>query len=227
MSEPRFTGFPKDGVSWFQGLSLAQNREWFHAHRDAYEALWLQPLTALLAELPAPLAKIHGRKLGPPKLFRLNRDVRFSKDKSPYKTHVAALVPFEGFKPMEGPAALYFHLGLEDLVAFGFYALEPLALQRLRKRLVDEKTGPVAQKLVDAALEHGLTPDGMEKLKRAPVGIDPGHPRIELLKYKGLALSSTSIPRGVRFTAGLKDWMLEQAAAAAPLIKWGFEQKLA
>ncbi len=224
---PRFTGFDKAGISWFQGLAMAQNREWFHEHRDAYEQLWLTPMKSLIHELTAPLAKIHGRKLGPPKFFRLNRDVRFSKDKSPYKTNTSALVPFEGLGgPMEGPAALYLHLGLEEVVAFGFYALEPDALKRLRARILDEKTGPALQKLVDIATRQGLSLDGMEQLKRAPTGVDPAHPRIALLKFKGLALSRSDIPKKVRFSADLKPWILEQAEAAAPVIKWGLAQNL-
>ncbi len=226
MPATHFTGFPKDGVSWFQGLAMAQNREWFHAHRDAYEALWLTPMKALLDELPGPLSKVYGRKVGAPKLFRLNRDVRFTKDKSPYKTHVAAVIPFEGFTPMEGPAALYFSLGLEDMVAFGFYVLETPAVQRLRKLVLDEKTGPAVQKLVDAAAKKGLVSGGMEKLKRPPPGVSPEHPRVELLKQKSLALSRTDVPRRVRFSAGFKDWLVEQAAIAAPVVKWGLAQKL-
>ncbi|MDP1821637.1 MAG: DUF2461 domain-containing protein [Archangium sp.] len=221
-----FTGFPKPGISWFQSLAVAQNREWFQAHKAGYEQLWLSPMQSLLAEVRAPLEKLYGRKLGPTKIFRLNRDVRFSKDKSPYKTNVAGLIPFDGFKPMEGPAALYLHLGLEEVVAFGFYMLEPASLQRLRKLLIDEKTGPGLAKLMAAAQKKGLLPDAMEKLKRPPPGVRPDHPRVELLKHKALALSRSDVPKSVRFGAGLKAWVLEQAKAAAPVVKWGLAQKL-
>lgn len=221
-----FTGFPKAGVAWFQGLAMAQNKEWFHAHRDGYEQLWLEPINALVAEVSGPLAKLYGKKLAPAKIFRLNRDVRFSKDKSPYKTNAGVLLHFDGYPPMEGPAALYFHLGMDEEVAFGFYTLEPAALKRLRNAIVDEKTGPALQKLIDAAAKHGLTPMSMEQLKRAPVGLDPAHPRVELLKHKGLALSAGAIPKKVRYGAEFKDWVLAQAEAAAPVVKWGFAQKL-
>lgn len=221
-----FTGFPKPGLSWFQSLAVAQNREWFQAHKAGYEQLWLAPMQSLLAELRAPLEKLYGRNLGPTKIFRLNRDVRFSKDKSPYKTNVAGLIPFDGFKPMEGPAALYLHLGLEEVVAFGFYMLEPASLQRLRKLLIDEKTGPGLAKLMAAAQKKGLLPDAMEKLKRPPPGVSPDHPRVELLKNKALALSRSDVPKSVRFGAGFKAWVLDQAKAAAPVVKWGLAQKL-
>ena len=221
-----FTGFPKPGISWFQSLAVAQNREWFQAHKDGYEQLWLAPMTSLLAELRGPLEELYGRKLGAPKIFRLNRDVRFSKDKSPYKTNVAGMIPFDGFKPMEGPAALYLHLGLKEVVAFGFYMLETPSLQKLRKHLLDEKVGPALAKLISAAGKTGLVPDSMERLKRPPPGVSPDHPRVELLKNKALALSREDIPKSVRFGAGFKGWVLEQAKAAAPVVKWGLAQKL-
>jgi uncharacterized protein (TIGR02453 family) len=223
----RFEGFPASGVAWFRALALEQNREWFQAHREGYETLWLTPMKALLSELARPLAKVYGRKLGPPKIFRLNRDVRFSKDKSPYKTNIAALVPFEGHAAMMGPAALYLHLGLGDVVAFGFYAFEPAALQRLRRAILHERSGPAAQKLIEAARKKGLVLHAMETLKRAPPGVAPDHPRIELLRHKGLGLSRTDIPRGVRNGPKLRDWLVEQAATAAPLIRWGFANGLA
>ena len=221
-----FTGFPKPGIDWFRSLALAQNREWFQANRSGYDQLWLAPMHALLAELRAPLQKIYGRKLGPTKVFRLNRDVRFAKDKRPYKTNIAGMLPFEGFKPMEGPAALYLHLGLEEVVAFGFYMLAPASLQRLRKRLIDDKTGAPLAKLMAAAEKAGLHPDAMEKLKRPPPGVSPDHPRVELLKHKALALSRQDVPKGVRYGVGFKTWVLAQAKLAAPVVKWGLAQKL-
>lgn len=221
-----FAGFPKPGVSWFQSLAVAQNRDWFQEHREGYEQLWLAPMTSLLAEVRGPLEKLYGRKLGATKVFRLNRDVRFSKDKSPYKTHIAGMIPFEGFKPMEGPAALYLHLGLEEVVAFGFYMLEPASLQKLRKLLIDDKSGVPLAKLMATAGKAGLVPDSMERLKRPPPGVSPEHPRVELLKNKALALSRSDVPKSVRFGVGFKAWVLEQAKAAAPVVKWGLAQKL-
>lgn len=221
-----FTGFPKEGVSWFQALSIAQNREWFAQNKAAFEALWLEPTKALLAEVKTPLEKIYKRKLGEPKVFRLNRDVRFSKDKSPYKRWMAGMLPFAGFKPMEGPAALYFHLGMDDEVAFGFYVLESPQVKKLRAAILDEKSGRELQKHVDAAKKQGLRVESMEVLKRAPPGVDPNHPRVELLKHKALALGTDAIPKSVRYSAKFKDWVLDEARAAAPVLAWGFKRLL-
>ncbi len=221
-----FEGFAKEGVAWFDALALAQNREWFQANKAAYEALWLNPMKTLLDELVAPIGKIYARKVGPPKVFRINRDVRFSKDKRPYKTHIAGLIPFDGNAPMEGPAALYFHLGTEEFVGFGFYRLETPSLLKLRKKLLDEKEGPKLGALVEATRKKGFIIDAMEKLKRPPPGVAKDHPRVELLKHKALAVGRDDIPKSVRYSAKLKPWLIEQAEIAAPVVKWGLKEKL-
>lgn len=99
-------------------------------------------------------------------------------------------------------------------------------MQRLRKLIIDDKTGKKVGALFEAAAKVGLQPDAMETLKRPPPGVDKAHPRVELLKHKGLALTREDIPKAVRFKASFKDWLVEQAKAAAPLIKWGLAQKL-
>jgi uncharacterized protein (TIGR02453 family) len=224
---PPFAGFPKQGVSFFEGLALAQSRDWFQAHKQDYETLWRLPMLGLLAGLRPACEKLYGRKVAPAKLFRLNRDVRFSKDKSPYKTHCAGLLGFgEVSAPDGGVAAIYLHLGVEEYAASGFYQLEPEKLALLRKRILDERAGGRLAKLVAAAKEKGLEVMAMETLKRAPAGIDPAHPRIELLKQKGLALSFPAIPKKVRYSAELKSWLLAHAKAGAPVVQWAFENGL-
>lgn len=222
-----FAGFPKEGVSWFQSLALTQTREWFQQNRAAYDTLWAEPMAALLEALRAPLQKVYGRRIGEAKVFRIHRDVRFSKDKTPYKTSLAGMLRFEGFAAMEGPAPLYLSLGLQDFVGFGFYFLEPAALKRYRAAVLDEKKGKALGALVAGAQRAGLQVDAMETLKRVPPGVDPQHPRAELLKKKGLGLGREDLPKKVRFSKALAPWLVEQARAAAPVVKWGFQQKLA
>jgi uncharacterized protein (TIGR02453 family) len=221
-----FEGFAKEGVSWFDALALAQNREWFQANKAAYESLWVTPMKALLEELHAPISKIYGFKVGPPKVFRINRDVRFAKDKRPYKTNIAGMIAVNGSNPKEGPAALYLHLGAEEFVGFGFYWLEPPSLLKLRKKLLDEKEGPKLGALVEAARKKGFSSDARETLKRPPPGVAKDHPRVELLKHKALAVGREDIPKSVRYSAKLKNWLLEQAEVAAPVVKWGIKEKL-
>jgi len=111
----RFEGFADRDRRFFRALARNQRREWFEAHRKEYEDGWQTPMKMLLAEVREridPLFPQH--PLGAPKVFRINRDVRFSKDKSPYKTHIGGYVAIDGSTP--GPsaaAALYVHLGAQ------------------------------------------------------------------------------------------------------------------
>ena len=223
---PPFAGFAKQGVPFFHGLAVAQSRDWFQAHKADYETLWRLPMISLLAGLRAPAEKLFGRKVAPPKIFRLNRDVRFSKDKSPYKLHCGGLLGFGEVSAPEGVAGLYVQLGLEDFAATGFYQLDPDRLALLRKRILDEKAGGKLARLVAALEAEGLSITSTETLKRAPSGVAPDHPRIALLRQKGLAISFPEIPKRVRFTAGLEGWLLEQLRIATPVVKWGFENGL-
>jgi uncharacterized protein (TIGR02453 family) len=227
-SAARFEGFSRDGIGFFRALALQQNREWFQAHKHEYEELWVQPMKALMESLRGRLTKLYrGEKLNPVKVFRLNRDVRFSADKSPYKTQCAAVVGIaRGEGPFGGPVALYIHLGTSDkadIAAAGHYMLEPEVLARYRKLVQDEKQGPKLAALVKTAEGKGLTLGAMESVKTAPRGIDPKHPRIALLRHKGLALTFPKIPRAVRFSAKLEDWLFEQCKLSYPVTAWGLK----
>lgn len=221
-----FTGFPAEGVSWFHALAMNQRREWFQENRAAFETLWAEPMRSLVAELQTPLAKLYrGTLLKPGKVFRLHRDVRFSNDKTPYKTNVSAVFGLMA-GAFDGPTALYLQLGLEDYAGSGSYALAPDSLKRLRSRLLADKSGVALQKVLTLAQKAGLTVGAMESLKRAPPGVPLNHPRLQLLKLKGLALGTEEIPLRVRHTKALVPWLLEQAKAAAPVVRWLLAQKL-
>ena len=117
----RFEGFADRDGRFFGALARNQRREWFESHRGEYEQGWLTPMKALLCE---PLFQEDA--LAAPKVFRIYRDVRFSKDKSPYKTHIGGYVALEGAG--QGPsaqAALYLHIGARELfVAAGQYMMD-------------------------------------------------------------------------------------------------------
>jgi uncharacterized protein (TIGR02453 family) len=220
-----FAGFAKQGIPFFRGLSIAQSREWFHAHKEDYEKLWKEPMQSLLHELREPLAKLHKRKLSQPKIFRINRDVRFSNDKSPYKTVCSGVISFEELVPMHG-AALYLQLGLEEEAGAGFYEWAPDQLIAFRKRVMLDKPGAALAKLLESAAAQGQSQMSMSALKRAPAGFPKDHPRVEILKHKGLAMSFAQVPKSARHAASLKDWLLAQAEIAAPVIRWAFENKI-
>src|SRR6185312_13298938 len=116
----RFRGFDKRAPGFFHELASEQSRDWFGAHKDDYLTLWQRPMEALLGEVRAKLAPAYrGIELSEPKIFRIHRDVRFSKDKTPYKTHIAGVIG------TGGAAAIYVHLGLEEFTGAGAWELEP------------------------------------------------------------------------------------------------------
>src|SRR5262245_56295681 len=133
---PAFAGFDRDAVQFLHELAAEMNRDWFEANKARYQARWVVPMTALLTGVGARLAKTYAPlKLTPPKLFRIYRDTRFSKDKSPYKTHVSGVIGVKG-----GGAALYLHVGVdEEFVGFGTYFFEDNQLPRWRKVVAADK----------------------------------------------------------------------------------------
>lgn len=216
-----FPGFKKDAPGFFHELAAEMSREWFTAHKADYEALWVEPMTTLLDEVRAGVAKVYrGLPLAAPKLFRIHRDVRFSKDKAPYKTHCAGLIKIGDGEVMESGAALYLHLGVDEYAGAGHYGFAPEALVRWRKLVAADKTGKQLAGLIAAAEKAGLTLDAQEVLARVPRGLDPEHPRAALLRHKGCILGFPAIPRGLIHKPGFATWLIEQSTRAAPVVRW-------
>lgn len=221
-----FTGFAKDAPRFFHELAVEMNRDWYLAHKGEYEALWVAPMTALLDEVRAGLtATYRGLPLAPPKIFRIHRDVRFGKDKTPYKTQCAGVIKLAGGDAvMETGAALYLHLGLEEYAGGGYYGFSPAALVRWRKAVAADPTGKKLASLLATAQRAGLRLDAREVLARPPRGIDASHPRVELLRHKGCILGFPEIPRGLIHKPAFAGWLIEQAKAIAPVVRWVHDQ---
>jgi uncharacterized protein (TIGR02453 family) len=172
---PRFRGFPRATFDWFAGLEAENTKEYFTAHRDAYDNVVRGELEALLEQLADELG-------GHVKLFRQHRDVRFSPDKSPYKTTTYGLIT-------ERPgsyAALYAQLSSAGLFAgTGYYQLAADQLERFRNAVDDEKSGPELEDAVATVEDAGAEVFGAA-LKTAPRGYTRDHPRIRLLRHRSL-----------------------------------------
>ena len=222
-SEPRFERFADRDARFFRALAKNQRRDWVAAHRDEYEAGWRRPMQALLAEVRDRLERVFPRHpLAAPKVFRIHRDVRFSADKSPYKTHIGVYVALDGGG--RGPSAvapLYLHVGAaERFVAAGHYMMDAGQLARFRRAVLDDATGaPLATVL--AKLERaGFVVGSHDAVKNVPRGVDPAHPRAALLKRKGLIVSFPELPRELLVSRGLVDWLVRHAQRAAPVVEW-------
>jgi uncharacterized protein (TIGR02453 family) len=215
-----FTGFERGADAFWHELSVEMNKEWFTENKQRYETEWVQPMTQLLTDVAARLAKAYKPiALTAPKVMRIHRDVRFAKDKAPYKTHIGAVI-MTGTKLGEGPAALYLHMGLEEeFVGVGSYMFDPARLAKWRK-LVAGKDGGALARIVDKLRAAGYQVGGHEDLKRVPKPFDAEHPRAEYLKMKGLTGGFPDIPKGLIHKPGFVDWLVEHGTAMEPLVGW-------
>lgn len=222
MPAERFDGFadPK----FFRALAKNQSREWFQKHKAEYEAGFAEPMRLLLDELAKKLDKSYpDLELAPPKVFRIHRDVRFSKDKSPYKTHIAGVVPVrlgEG-TVTETAAALYLHIGAtERVTGGGLYHLDGPKLAKYRAALLDDEKGKQLTRLTKGLEKKGATIRAAESLKKTPRGIDPDHPRAELAKLKGLVGMFEDVPAKSLGGRTLVEWLVTRGKLLAPLVRW-------
>ena len=171
-----FTGFPRAATEFFRELARNNNRDWFQAHKDVYEQACRDPLKALVTELDP---------LGTPHISRINRDMRFSRDGKPYKTHIAA-----------GVLGTYINLSAEGLyIGTGMYRPEPAVLQKFRSAIDADKSGRELAKIVSAIRQKGYTVGTHESVNSAPRGFAADHPRIEFLRMKDIHAGKT-IPPG-------------------------------
>jgi uncharacterized protein (TIGR02453 family) len=218
----RFNGFADTECAFFHALDEHQDRDWYTAHKRDFDEGWSAPMSALLTEVRDNLAGAYkGVALREPKVFRLQRDVRFSLDKTPYKTNVSGVLSTTGRGAShETPAAVYLQLGVESLCAGGLYAMMGDTVDRYRAALLDARAGAALAKLTDALVAKGYTLDAIETLKTAPRGVDKAHPRIELLKRKGLVVMFPEVPRAKLTSRDLVDWVTAHALEAAPVVRW-------
>jgi uncharacterized protein (TIGR02453 family) len=218
-----FEGFADDGAKFFRALAKHQSRDWFQAHKTEFEEGWNGPMRQLLLEVRDAIDKTYRHcDLDAPKVFRIYRDVRFSKDKSPYKTHVGGVIPIKrAGKMTEVPMALYLHVGQpHSFGAAGHYMMDPSALERFRKAVADPKRGRELDRILASLAKKGFSTESHDTYARVPKGYDPAHPRAEHLKRKGLHVGFPAIPKGLLAKPKLVPWLANQAKAAAPLVEW-------
>ena len=171
-----FTGFTRDAFLFWKGLERNNNRDWFQAHKNQYEQAVRRPMQLLIEEL-APL-------YGPGRLSRINKDMRFAKEK-PYKNYLAT-----------GLGGSYISFSKDGLwVGTGMYKPEPAALRQLREAIADDTSGRALTKLTASLRRKGFEVDTHARLDKPPRGYDSTHPRADLLRMKDIYI-------GKLFTAG-------------------------
>lgn len=216
---PPFQGFPPEGIGFLRDLARNQDRAWFEANKATYAQALRGPMESLMAELAAAMAKRRIPLGGDPRkaVFRIHRDVRFSRDKSPYKTHAGAILSHQGGGPHGG--VLYVHVAPEGcFAAAGFWQPEPKALDALRRAIAEEQA---AWKRVPAALaKSGLALDEDEgALKRNPRGYEAVTD--DAIRRRSFT-TRRALPAAIVATPALVEEIEDFAGAAAPLLRWGW-----
>jgi uncharacterized protein (TIGR02453 family) len=220
-TRPGFRGLDRKAMQFWHELAFEMNRDWFQANKQRYESLWVEPVTAILAGAAARMASVYrGVKLSAPTVLRINRDIRFSKDKSPYKTWIAGRLSLGQQKPREGVSALYVHFGLdEEFTGAGRYIFADDVLARWRRRLADKVKGAEVAKIAADLRVAGYQLIAHETLARVPRPFAADHPRADLLRMKGMVVEFPAIPRGLIHRPELIEWLVDHARAAAPMNK--------
>jgi uncharacterized protein (TIGR02453 family) len=196
-----FTGFGDGAVEFYDGLLADNTKAYWSDHREIYERDVRAPMEALLAAL-AP-------EFGPGKVFRPYRDVRFARDKSPYKTACGATA---------GP--FYVQISAEGLFAAGGdYRWAPDQVARFRVAVDDDRRGGDLVRRLAAVRAAGLTVDG-DRLATRPRGVPPEHPRLDLLRHRSLYAHRAWPPDAALHEAVAAERVAQAWRAARPLTDW-------
>ena len=201
-----FTGFPVAALDFYDDLELDNTKSFWTAHKHVYDESVAAPMMALCDALEPEFGKA--------KVFRPYRDVRFAKDKTPYKTHQGAYVsvaPSTGFYVQVSAGGVR--------TGAGFYDADAATLARIRDAIVDDRLGRELEGIVEALVTEGFELGG-EKLKTSPRGYAADHPRIELLRHKSLSVGHVIGFEPVVHTAELLDLVREDWRRYRPLVDW-------
>jgi uncharacterized protein (TIGR02453 family) len=228
MSDGEFRGFRPAALTFLRSLKRTNTREWFQAHRDDYEAEVRAPLAALVEEMDVRFAELAPEIVGDPKrsLFRIHRDVRFSSDKSPYKTNAACWFYHGdagrgvGSTTPHGGAGFYFHMEPGgSMIGGGIWMPPRQTLTRLRER-IDEEHGSLRRILRDPALAKRFGAlDETAKLTRMPRGYTDDHPAADLLRHQSFTLGRTLSDAEV-LGPRLPDVLARDYARLVPFVRW-------
>lgn len=201
-----FAGFPVAALDFYDDLEVDNTKTFWEEHRHVYDEAVKAPMVALTAALED--------EFGPAKVFRPYRDVRFAKDKTPYKTHQGAFV---AVAPSTG---YYVQVGAPGVrTGVGFYQAPPARLASFREAVDHETFGVGLQRILGRLERHGWTVGG-DAVKTAPRGWSADHPRIDLLRHRSLTLGREHGFAPYVHTAELLDHVRADWRAGKPFIDW-------
>jgi len=219
-----FNGFPDETLAFFRGLAKHNDKQWFEKHRGDFDAHVIEPARGFVAAVGQRLAKlapgIHADPRVDKSIFRVHRDVRFSKDKRPYKTHLAIFF-WDGTRPKMECPGFYFHLDPDKLmIGGGLYMFQPDQLAEYRRSVDDAKLARRLEQALKDRVRRSCDATHVEPFKRVPKGFAPDHPRADLLKLKGVTLGDEGPVPAALHSAKIVDYTLKRFEKMAPLHKW-------
>lgn len=219
---PPFKGFPKSGLDFLKRLKRNNTREWFHRHKEEYEENVRFPMQCLIASLREQLREeIPELDFNPKRsIFRIYRDVRFSKNKTPYKTHIAASFELKGKKKSYDTPGLYVHIEPAAIfVGGGMYMPAGEQLKAIRNSIVAQPEEFLA--VVES--RHFTTQFGGiqgERLQKAPLGFPKDHPLIEYLKHKQWYVGKEWENERICFSPSFTKTVSVVLRDTMPLVRW-------
>lgn len=197
-----FSGWPHEALEFYEGLEADNSKSYWTSHKAVYEETVLRPMTELTEQLAL--------EFGEPKIFRPYRDVRFSADKTPYKTHIGATLGHTN----------YVQFSADGLAAgAGMWHMEPETLNRYRAA-VAAGSGEKLAAIIAEIEKAGVRIHGHGTLKSAPRGYPADHPRIDLLRHKGLTTWQHWDPEPWLQTPQAADRVLSFLRTSAPFCSW-------
>jgi uncharacterized protein (TIGR02453 family) len=208
MTDVRAGSFTPKAIEFFAGLERDNSKDYWTANKGVFESEVKKPMAALVESLP--------EQFGPFKTFRMNRDIRFSPDKSPYKTQHGAAHEVDG-------TVYYVHLDARGLMAAcGAYMMAADQLERYREAVAADGTGRALQGILDDLSERGFeVGHGMsEPLKTAPRGYPRDHPRVDLLRQKAVSAHRRLEGSQLRDAAAVQRFVVDTFDACGPMNEW-------
>lgn len=219
-----FKGFPRECVQFYSELARNNSRTWFSEHKADFDKYVLEPAQDFVFEMGKLLQKISPKVIADPRLdksiFRPYRDTRFSKDKSPYKTHLGIFF-WEGNRPKMECPGYYFHLEPPTLfLAAGMHGFPKPILEAYRDSVVDPKHGKALAQAVKEVLKKPECTVGGQHFKKTPRGYDSAHENVELLLYNGLyAMTEAAVPPEF-YSEDILNYCFKKFQDLSPIHKW-------
>jgi uncharacterized protein (TIGR02453 family) len=223
---PSFPGFPVEGLSFLEGLAQNNNREWFEAHKDDYRSYLLEPAQDFVValgerlKLLSPEIAYDTRTNGSGSIMRIYRDLRFSKDKTPYNTNLRVVFWQGAGKKTENPG-FFFGMDAQGAALYGgMHGFPKPVLSVYQEAVADDALGAELEAALAPLRSAGVYEIGGERYKRVPRGYHTDHARADLLRYKGLYARSPQIEASVLTTPELVEVCFEHCRAMASLHHW-------